>query len=142
VLTVVLSFLVPLLQFLVTLCYYTLVQKRELSAAIVFSAVTGFDLLRTALFQLVVGIPSLIQATVSAGRVEEFLNNVSFCVCVSPLAYETKEPCRRSCLMATHRALGLLTRLLSTHTNLASLRPPSRGQSTTARRQAVASRSV
>jgi ABC-type siderophore export system fused ATPase/permease subunit len=67
---------IPLCHILVTFWYLTLVEKRELSASIVFSALTGFDILRGALFRLIGLLPALVQAHVSLRRVEEFLNEV------------------------------------------------------------------
>jgi ABC-type multidrug transport system fused ATPase/permease subunit len=58
----------------VTFILYTTVQKERLTASVVFSALTGFNMLRMSLFMFVFMIPQLIQANVSIGRVQSFLN--------------------------------------------------------------------
>jgi hypothetical protein len=60
----------------VSFAYFTLVQKRPLSASIVFSALMGFTMLRLALLALVNALPNIINATVSIARIQEFLNDV------------------------------------------------------------------
>jgi ABC-type siderophore export system fused ATPase/permease subunit len=81
------SYTIPLCHMLVTLGYFTLVQKRELTASIIFTAVAGFDILRWGLFSLVGSLPALTQAYVSIARVEEFLNDVRalpfFPICIT-----------------------------------------------------------
>lgn len=67
---------IPLIHMVVTFAYFTVVQKKELSASIVFSAISGFGMLRWALFSFMSSVPALIQAKVSVGRVQEFLNDV------------------------------------------------------------------
>jgi ABC-type siderophore export system fused ATPase/permease subunit len=71
------SFVTPLVHMIVTLGYFTLVQKRELSASIIFSAVSGFNIIRWGLQAMIGVLPNLTQASVSIGRVEEFLNDAS-----------------------------------------------------------------
>jgi ABC-type multidrug transport system fused ATPase/permease subunit len=66
---------IPLVHMIVTFALYTLVQKQPLTASVVFSAVTTFDMLRQAVFYLVFEIPTLIQANVSISRVQDFLND-------------------------------------------------------------------
>jgi ABC-type bacteriocin/lantibiotic exporter with double-glycine peptidase domain len=63
---------------LMTLSYFTLVQKRELTASIIFAAVAGFDHLARGLFTLTGLLPNITQAYVSLGRIEEFLNDVRY----------------------------------------------------------------
>jgi ABC-type multidrug transport system fused ATPase/permease subunit len=59
-----------------TFSYFTLIEHQKLSASIVFSALTAFNLLRGALFGIIYFIPQLIQAKVSVGRIQDFLNDV------------------------------------------------------------------
>jgi hypothetical protein len=73
------SYAVPLVHMIVTFAYFTIVQKKELSASVVFSALGGFDVLRWGMFNIIGTLPALIQAHVSIGRFQEFLNDV--CVC-------------------------------------------------------------
>jgi hypothetical protein len=61
---------------LVTYAYFTLVQRKALTASIVFSSITGFTMLRGAIWTLVQDLPALVQAYVSIGRMQEFLNDV------------------------------------------------------------------
>jgi ABC-type multidrug transport system fused ATPase/permease subunit len=60
-----------------TLWYFTLVEEQKLTASIVFSALTAFNLLRGTLFEIIYFIPQMIQAKVSLKRIEEYLNDVS-----------------------------------------------------------------
>jgi ABC-type multidrug transport system fused ATPase/permease subunit len=60
---------------LVTFFIYTTIQKERLTASIVFSAMTGFEMFGSAISQLIDEAPYMIQATVSVGRVQDFLNN-------------------------------------------------------------------
>jgi ABC-type multidrug transport system fused ATPase/permease subunit len=73
--SIAVNYLIPLVHIVVTFALYTLVQKQPLTASIVFSALTGFSMLREAMFTLMFMIPALIQANVSIGRVQDFLND-------------------------------------------------------------------
>jgi ABC-type multidrug transport system fused ATPase/permease subunit len=71
----VVNHIIPLLHMVVTFAIYTLVLKRPLKASVIFSALTGFNMLRMSLYMFVYYVPQLINANVSLRRVEEFLNN-------------------------------------------------------------------
>jgi ABC-type multidrug transport system fused ATPase/permease subunit len=60
---------------IVTFLLYTTVQKERLSASVIFSALIGFNMLRGAMSIFIWQVPYLIQAHVSIGRVQDFLNN-------------------------------------------------------------------
>ncbi|KAI0703637.1 hypothetical protein BC835DRAFT_1262769 [Cytidiella melzeri] len=66
---------IPLVHMVVTYAFYTLVQKKPLTASIVFSSMTAFNMIRTQLFRIFGMLPMMIQANVSLGRVAEFLYN-------------------------------------------------------------------
>jgi hypothetical protein len=51
--------------------------KRELTASIVFSSMTAFDMLRNQFFMVFHMIPRLIQGSVSLKRLQEYLYDVS-----------------------------------------------------------------
>jgi ABC-type multidrug transport system fused ATPase/permease subunit len=61
---------------IVTFILYTTVQNQRLTASVVFSAIAGFNMLRNAMDTLIDEVPILIQAYVSIGRVQDFLNEV------------------------------------------------------------------
>ncbi|TFK46964.1 multidrug resistance-associated ABC transporter [Heliocybe sulcata] len=67
------NYIIPVAHMIATFVTYTLVMKQELSAAIVFSAMALFDLLRDQLYTIFFMIPMFIQAKVSLDRVDEFL---------------------------------------------------------------------
>jgi ABC-type multidrug transport system fused ATPase/permease subunit len=69
------NYTIPLIHMIVTFLLYTTVQKQRLSASIVFSALTGFNMLRMGINAFVYQLPTLIQANVAMGRVQEFLND-------------------------------------------------------------------
>jgi ABC-type multidrug transport system fused ATPase/permease subunit len=60
---------------IITFLLYTTVQKERLSASVIFSALIGFNMLRGAMSIFIWQVPYLIQAHVSIGRVQDFLNN-------------------------------------------------------------------
>ncbi|EKM56944.1 uncharacterized protein PHACADRAFT_254352 [Phanerochaete carnosa HHB-10118-sp] len=64
---------IPLIHMVVTYAVYTLVMKRNLTASVVFSSMTAFEMMRGQIFRLVYMIPQLITANVSLGRVTDFL---------------------------------------------------------------------
>jgi ABC-type multidrug transport system fused ATPase/permease subunit len=61
---------------IITFLLYTTVQKERLSASVIFSALIGFNMLRGAMSIFIWQVPYLIQAHVSIGRVQDFLNNI------------------------------------------------------------------
>ncbi|KZT18101.1 hypothetical protein NEOLEDRAFT_1152799 [Neolentinus lepideus HHB14362 ss-1] len=67
------NYIIPVAHMIATFVTYTLVMKKELSAAIVFSAMALFDILRDQLYAVFFMIPMFIQAKVSLDRVDEFL---------------------------------------------------------------------
>lgn len=73
--SMIINHVIPLVHMVVTFAVYTVVMKKPLTASVVFSALTGFNMLRTALFMLMYFIPTIIQANVALGRVQDFLNN-------------------------------------------------------------------
>jgi ABC-type multidrug transport system fused ATPase/permease subunit len=68
------NYAIPLVHMIVTFLLFITVQKQRLSASIVFSALTGFNMLRMGINSFVAQLPSLIQANVSLRRVQDFLN--------------------------------------------------------------------
>jgi L-lactate permease len=70
------SFTLTLSHMVATFAWYTPVQRRPLSAAIVFSALPAFELIRGAIFDAVWLIPFMVTARVSIVRLQEFLNDV------------------------------------------------------------------
>jgi hypothetical protein len=66
----------PLTHMIVTFVLYTTVQNQRLTASVVFSAIAGFNMLRNAMDTLIDEVPILIQAYVSIGRIQDFLNDV------------------------------------------------------------------
>ncbi|KIP03407.1 hypothetical protein PHLGIDRAFT_242940 [Phlebiopsis gigantea 11061_1 CR5-6] len=66
---------IPLVHMVVTFAVYTLVMKRDLTASIVFSSMTAFELMRSQMFRVMYMIPNMITANVSLGRVTDFLRN-------------------------------------------------------------------
>jgi hypothetical protein len=55
----------------------TLLMKRELTASIVFSSMTAFDMLRSEFFMIWFMVPRLIKGSVSLKRLQEYLYEVS-----------------------------------------------------------------
>jgi ABC-type multidrug transport system fused ATPase/permease subunit len=73
--TSITNYIIPLVHMIVTFAIYTVVMKKPLTASVVFSALTGFNMLRSAIFMLMYFVPNLIRANVALGRVQDFLNN-------------------------------------------------------------------
>jgi ABC-type multidrug transport system fused ATPase/permease subunit len=69
------NFIIPIVHLVVTFLLYTTIQRQRLTASIVFSALTGFNMLRSAMDTFIEQVPSLIQANVSIGRMQVFLNS-------------------------------------------------------------------
>ncbi|PBK97861.1 P-loop containing nucleoside triphosphate hydrolase protein [Armillaria gallica] len=67
------NFLIPLLTMIGTYATFTLIMHRQLTAAIVFSSITVFEILRQKFRLVVNGIPAIVQAKVSLDRVNDFL---------------------------------------------------------------------
>jgi hypothetical protein len=57
-----LNFIVPLVHMVITYATYTLIMKQQLRASIVFSSMTGFNLLRSQMFMVSSGQKPLIHA--------------------------------------------------------------------------------
>lgn len=70
--------MLPLIVMLVTYASHTLWFKQTLDAATVFSSIGVFDVLRNQLHMLFWHIPMTIQAKVSLGRINDFLQNVRY----------------------------------------------------------------
>ncbi|PSS08857.1 hypothetical protein PHLCEN_2v3472 [Hermanssonia centrifuga] len=66
---------IPLVHMVVTYATYTLIMKQDLSASIVFSSMTAFNMLRMQMFRVFGMVPGMIIANVSLGRVADFLRN-------------------------------------------------------------------
>ncbi|KAI0798592.1 hypothetical protein BC629DRAFT_232884 [Irpex lacteus] len=66
---------IPLMHMVVTYGVYTAVQKKPLTASIVFSSMTAFNMIRTQLSRVFGALPALITANISLGRVAEFLRD-------------------------------------------------------------------
>ncbi|KAG8744472.1 hypothetical protein FRC11_013448, partial [Ceratobasidium sp. 423] len=69
------NYVLPLIVMLVTYASHTLWFKQTLDAATVFSSIGVFDVLRNQLHMLFWHIPMTIQAKVSLGRINDFLQN-------------------------------------------------------------------
>ncbi|VDB87410.1 unnamed protein product [Peniophora sp. CBMAI 1063] len=69
----VLQYIIPLLQMLASFIAYTVVMKKELTPAIVFSAISVFEILQGQLMNLTWWTPQMVQAKVSLDRVQNFL---------------------------------------------------------------------
>ncbi|KDQ56809.1 hypothetical protein JAAARDRAFT_132140 [Jaapia argillacea MUCL 33604] len=70
------NYIIPVAQMLVTYMVFTMVMKRELTAAVVFSSmVPVFDMLRGELFMVFYMFPQFINAKVSMDRFNEFLHS-------------------------------------------------------------------
>ncbi|KAK0487292.1 P-loop containing nucleoside triphosphate hydrolase protein [Armillaria novae-zelandiae] len=82
-LTAHVNFLIPLLTMIGTYATFTLIMHRQLTAAIVFSSITVFEILRQKFRLVVNGIPSIVQAKVSLDRVNDFLNRTELLDAVS-----------------------------------------------------------
>ncbi|EKM56938.1 uncharacterized protein PHACADRAFT_208107 [Phanerochaete carnosa HHB-10118-sp] len=67
------NYCIPLAHMVVTYAVYTLIMKRELTASIVFSSVTAFEMMRSQMSRVIQFIPMCITANVSLGRVTDFL---------------------------------------------------------------------
>ncbi|KAI0803028.1 hypothetical protein BC629DRAFT_1491319 [Irpex lacteus] len=66
---------VPILTMIVTFASYTLIMKQQLTASRVFSAMSVFEILQSALNSVFGQIPTLIKAKVSLDRVNDFLTH-------------------------------------------------------------------
>ncbi|EKM56946.1 uncharacterized protein PHACADRAFT_172648 [Phanerochaete carnosa HHB-10118-sp] len=64
---------IPLMHMIVTYAVYTVVMKRKLTASIVFSSMTAFNMIRGQIFRVTFMLPTFINANVSLGRVADFL---------------------------------------------------------------------
>jgi ABC-type multidrug transport system fused ATPase/permease subunit len=71
--TTCLTYVIPLIHMIVTYGFFTLVQKQELSASIIFSSITGFNIVRQQVYMVIHFLPDLIQAKVSLRRLQDFL---------------------------------------------------------------------
>jgi ABC-type multidrug transport system fused ATPase/permease subunit len=67
------NWVIPLVHMVVTYGVFTIVQRQELTASIVFSSMAGFDMLRQQIFMVTHFVPALIQAKVSLKRLQDFL---------------------------------------------------------------------
>ncbi|KAF9229723.1 P-loop containing nucleoside triphosphate hydrolase protein [Gyrodon lividus] len=67
--------IIPVLTMMACYSTYTVIMGKELAASRVFSSMTIFDILRDQLHTIFWMLPSIIQAKVSLGRVNDFLNN-------------------------------------------------------------------
>jgi ABC-type multidrug transport system fused ATPase/permease subunit len=67
------NYVIPLVHMVVTYGVFTLVQRQDLTASIVFSSMAAFNMLRQQIFMITYSIPGLIQANVSLNRLREFL---------------------------------------------------------------------
>ncbi|KIJ45713.1 hypothetical protein M422DRAFT_227467 [Sphaerobolus stellatus SS14] len=70
-----LNYIIPLINMLATFASYTLVEKKALTAATVFSSLIVFEQLRNSLSRAFFMLPMLIDAKVSLSRVNDFLLN-------------------------------------------------------------------
>ncbi|KAL6299635.1 multidrug resistance-associated ABC transporter [Sparassis latifolia] len=68
-----LNHFIPLLTMMVTYATFTVIMKRNLSASIVFSSMTVFEMLANQLHAIFGMLPAMIRAKVSLDRVNEFL---------------------------------------------------------------------
>ncbi|KAF8744087.1 P-loop containing nucleoside triphosphate hydrolase protein, partial [Rhizoctonia solani] len=69
------NYILPLIVMLVTYASHTLIFKKQLDAATVFSSIGVFDVLRNQLHMLFWHIPMTIQAKVSLDRIDDFVQN-------------------------------------------------------------------
>ncbi|KAK0201656.1 P-loop containing nucleoside triphosphate hydrolase protein [Desarmillaria ectypa] len=69
------NFLIPLLTMIATYATFTLIMHRRLTAAIVFSSITVFEILRQKFRLVVNSIPPIVQAKVSLDRLNDFLRH-------------------------------------------------------------------
>ncbi|KAI0693031.1 hypothetical protein BC835DRAFT_1520746 [Cytidiella melzeri] len=67
--------IMPLAHMVVTYAVYTLVHRKPLTASIVFSSMTAFNMIQAQVYQVSGFLPMQIQANVSLGRVAEFLRD-------------------------------------------------------------------
>lgn len=70
-----LNFVIPLFTMMACYATYTAVMGKQLTASRVFSSMTVFDIMRGQLSMIFWMLPPIIQAKVSLGRVDDFLNN-------------------------------------------------------------------
>ncbi|EGO28521.1 hypothetical protein SERLADRAFT_354415 [Serpula lacrymans var. lacrymans S7.9] len=69
------NFIIPIAVMLTTFASYTLLMKQNLSAAVVFSSITVFDVFHRQLHLILGLLPRITQAKVSLDRVDDFLLN-------------------------------------------------------------------
>ncbi|EMD36160.1 hypothetical protein CERSUDRAFT_115127 [Gelatoporia subvermispora B] len=69
------NFTIPLFTLLATLFTYSVIMKKELTAAKLFSSIAVFDLLRMSFSSVTMFIPMCIKGKVSLDRVQDFLRN-------------------------------------------------------------------
>lgn len=70
-----LNFVIPLFTMMACYTTYTVVMGKQLTASRVFSSMTVFDIMRGQLAMIFWMLPPIIQAKVSLGRINDFLNN-------------------------------------------------------------------
>ncbi|KAI6134164.1 ABC transporter type 1, transmembrane domain-containing protein [Pisolithus croceorrhizus] len=70
-----LNFIIPLFTMMACYATYTVVMGKQLTASRVFSSMTVFDIMRGQLSMIFWMVPPIIQAKVSLGRINDFLNN-------------------------------------------------------------------
>ncbi|KAI0782171.1 hypothetical protein C8Q75DRAFT_811859 [Abortiporus biennis] len=69
------NYLIPVLTTITTFTTYTLVMKKELTASLVFPALTIFSLIEEHFSGIFSMLPNIIQAKVSLDRINDFLHN-------------------------------------------------------------------
>jgi ABC-type multidrug transport system fused ATPase/permease subunit len=69
------NYVLPLTHMVATYLTFTVIMKQPLSASLVFSTMSVFDVLRGQLFMILQGTPMFIQAKVSLDRVDDFLHD-------------------------------------------------------------------
>ncbi|KAF9014580.1 P-loop containing nucleoside triphosphate hydrolase protein [Hymenopellis radicata] len=70
-----LDLLIPVLSMLATYATFTLVMNRQLTAAVVFSSLSIFAVLRSHLGSLISALSTLVGAKVSLDRIDDFIHN-------------------------------------------------------------------
>ncbi|KAI0782161.1 multidrug resistance-associated ABC transporter [Abortiporus biennis] len=71
----IINYLIPVLTTIATFATYTLVMKKELTASLVFPALTIFSLIEEHFSGIFWILPNIIQAKVSLDRINDFLHN-------------------------------------------------------------------
>ncbi|KZT67587.1 P-loop containing nucleoside triphosphate hydrolase protein [Daedalea quercina L-15889] len=100
-----LNYAIPLVTMIVTFMTYTLIMKRELTASVVFSAMSVFDLLRNSLNEVFGLVPAIIRAKVSLDRVDEFLKKTELLDQYSPDSHEAEALIPKT--LVTHDIIGV-----------------------------------